>query len=338
MDFGLPILNEERQAMKGKISASLIFGSVLLFTHPTDAQQVSKVWQVGLFHVGLDHVPPSFPALREALKALGYIEGKNIHLDWRNLPDEDAALVTAKEFARQPVDLIVAFEDETIRAANAATADVPVLFLHASDPVVNGYVKSFAHPGGNMTGFAAWPVSNGKQVELFKEMIPGLHNMLLLVHPDDPVGQRWLQEVRQAGEALKLRLIERKATNEAEIERVMRSVSRKEVDGVLVPSLILRNSYSSLITRLASERHLPLGMHRKEWVERGALFSYSADLASVGRAAAPYVDKILKGTKPADLPIDQVSRFELVINLKSAQHLGLTIPQSVLYRADKVIR
>jgi len=324
--------------MKGKILAFLIICSFILFSHSTDAQQFSKVWQVGLFHVGLDHVPPSFPALRDALKALGYIEGKNIHLDWRNLPDKDAALETAKEFARRPVDLIVAFEDQTIRAAKAATAEVSVLFLHASDPEVDGFVKSFAHPGGNMTGFVAWPVSNGKQVELFKDMIPSLRSLLLLVHPDDPVGRRWLQEVRQAGEKLKVRLIEREAKNQADIERVMRSVKREEVDGVLVPSLILRNSYSSLITSLASERRLPLGMHRKEWVERGALFSYSADLASVGRAAATYVDKILKGTKPADLPVDQVYRFELVINLKSARQLGLTIPQWTLMKADRVIK
>jgi putative ABC transport system substrate-binding protein len=204
--------------------------------------------------------------------------------------------------------------------------------------VTDGFVKSFAQPGGNMTGFVAWPVSNGKQVELFKELVPGLGSLLLLVHPGDPIGRRWLQEMRQAGDGLKLRLIEREATNQAEIERAMKSIKREEADGVLVASLILRNSYSSLITRLVAERRLPLGMHRKEWVEQGALFSYSADLASVGRAAAPYVDRILKGTKPANLPVDQVSRFELVINLKSARQLGLTIPQSVLFRANKVIK
>ncbi|MDH3446399.1 MAG: ABC transporter substrate-binding protein [Deltaproteobacteria bacterium] len=324
--------------MKPKILAFLVACIVLLLSQPNVAQQASKVLRVGLFHVGLDHVPPSVPALREALKELGYVEGKNIHLDWRNLPDEDAAVATAKEFARTPVDLIIAFEDQTIRAAKAATKEVPVLFLHANAPVVDGFVKSFAHPGGNMTGFVAWPVSNGKQVELFKELVPGLRSLLLLVHPGDPVGRRWLDEMRLAGEALKLRLIEREATNQAELERVIRSINRDEVGGALVASQILRNSYSALIIRLISEKRLPLGMHRKAWVERGALFSYSADLASVGRAAAPYVDKLLKGTKPADLPVDQVSRFELVINLKSANQLGLTIPQSVLYRANEVIR
>ncbi len=324
--------------MKPKLLAFLVACIVLLLSQPNVAQQSSKVLRVGLFHVGLDHVPPSVPALKEALKELGYIEGKNIHLDWRNLPDEDAAVATAKEFARTPVDLIIAFEDQTIRAAKAATKEVPVLFLHANAPVVDGFVKSFAHPGGNMTGFVAWPVSNGKQVELFKELVPDLGSLLLLVHPSDPVGRRWLDEMRGAGKALKLRLIEREATDQAALERVIRSINREEVGGVLVASQILRNSYSAIIIRLMSEKRLPLGMHRKAWVERGALFSYSADLASVGRAAAPYVDKLLKGTKPADLPVDQVSRFELVINLKSANQLGLRIPQSVLFRANEVIR
>lgn len=324
--------------MKPKLLAFLVACIVLLLSQPNVAQQSSKVLRVGLFHVGLDHVPPSVPALKEALKELGYIEGKNIHLDWRNLPDEDAAVATAKEFARTPVDLIIAFEDQTIRAAKAATKEVPVLFLHANAPVVDGFVKSFAHPGGNMTGFVAWPVSNGKQVELFKELVPDLGSLLLLVHPSDPVGRRWLDEMRGAGKALKLRLIEREATDQAALERVIRSINREEVGGVLVASQILRNSYSAIIIRLMSEKRLPLGMHRKAWVERGALFSYSADLASVGRAAAPYVDKLLKGTKPADLPVDQVSRFELVINLKSANQLGLKIPQSVLFRANEVIR
>jgi len=189
-----------------------------------------------------------------------------------------------------------------------------------------------------MTGFVAWHVSMGKQVELFKDMIPGLRNLLLLVHPEDPVGRRWLEEARQAGEALKVRLIEREATNQGDLETILRSINREQIDGVLVSSLILRNSYSALIIRLASERRLPLGMHRKAWVERGALFSYAADLASVGRAAAPYVDKILKGTKPADLPVDRVARFQLVINLKVAKALDLTVAPEFLARANEVIQ
>ncbi len=316
----------------------LLTTMVVASVQPAPAQEPSKASRIGLIHIGLDHVPPSFPALREALKELGYEEGKDIVLDWRNLPNEKAALATAKEFVRKKFHLIVAFEDQTIRAVKAATAEMPVVFLHANDPLADGFIESFSHPGGNMTGFVAWPVSLGKQVELFKELMPQLDSLLLLVHPKDPVGRRWLGDVRAAGGALKLRLVEREARNQADIDEVLGSVTQGDVGGILVASQILRNSYSSHIIRLATEKHIPLGMHRKKWVERGALFSYSADLASVGRASAPYIDKILKGADPAKLPVEQVSKFELVINLKTAKRLGLTIPPEVLYRADKVIK
>jgi len=316
----------------------LLTTMVVASVQPAPAQVPSKSPRIGLIHIGRDHVPPSFPALREALKELGYEEGKNIVLDWRNLPNEKAALATAKEFVDKKFDLIVPFENQTIRAAKAATTEIPIVFLHANDPVAAGFIESFSHPGGNMTGFVAWPVSLGKQVELFKELMPQLDSLLLLVHPEDSVGQRWLEDVRTAGGALKLRLVEREARNQADIEGILRSVKQGDVGGILVPSLILRNRYSSHIIRLATERRIPLSMHRKKWVERGALFSYSADLAAVGRASAPYIDKILKGADPAKLPVEQVSKFELVINLKTAKRLGLTIPASILYRADKVIK
>lgn len=323
--------------MNARCFVFLLTTMVVVSMQRAPAQEPTQSAMIGLIHIGLDHVPPSFPALREALKELGYEEGKNIVLDWRNLPNEKAAFATAKEFVAKNFDLIVAFEDQTIRAVKAATAKLPVVFLHASDPVADGFIESSSHPGGNMTGFVAWPVSLGKQVQLFKELIPQLDSLLLLVHPEDPVGQRWLRDVRAAGAALKLRLVERNARNQADIEGILRSVERGD-GGILVPSQILRNSYSSHIIRLATEKNIPLGMHRKKWVQRGALFSYSADLAAVGRASAPYVDKILKGADPAKLPVEQVSKFELVINLKTANRLGLTIPSTALYRADKLIK
>jgi len=324
--------------MNKKIVIWLLATVSLAIVSLANAQQTKKVWRIGLFHVGLDHIPPSLEPLKEGMKALGYEQGRNIRLDWRNLPDEEAARVTAREFVRDRVDLIVAFESQTVRAAKAATSEIPVVFLHVSDPVTEGFVKSLSHPGGNLTGFITWPISFGKQVELFKELVPRLRRLLLLVDPQDPLGPLWLGEVRQAGEALKLRMVEREATNQADIERVMRSFKAGEVDGVLAPSQILRTNFTALMIRLASEKRLPLAVHRKEWVEQGGLFSYAADLASVGRAAAPYVDKILKGAKPAELPAQQANKFELVINLKTAKQIGLTIPPNVLARADKVIK
>ncbi|MBI3990379.1 MAG: ABC transporter substrate-binding protein [candidate division NC10 bacterium] len=301
--------------------------------------QPAKAWRIGLFHVGLDHVPLSLDTLREGLKALGYEERKNIHLDWRNLADEEAARATAQEFVRERVDLIVAFEDQTIRAAKAATSEIPVVFLHASDPVADGYVKSLARPGGNMTGFGGiWFELPDKQLELFKELIPRLRRLLILIDPEDPVTRRLLAKVQRAAEILKLKLVEREATNQADIERVFDSVTPGDVDGVFVVSQTLQLKFSSLLIRLASERRLPFPGYRKEWVEKGALFSYAPDIRVIGRAAAPYIDKILKGTKPGDLPVQLPTQLELVINLKTAKALGLTIPNEILFQADEIIR
>jgi putative ABC transport system substrate-binding protein len=311
---------------------------ILISLQTANAQQSGKVWRIGLFHVGLDHVPPSLESLRQQLKKLGYEEGKNIHLDWRNLPDEEAARATAKEFVRDRVDLIVAFENQTIRAAKAATSQIPVVILHASDPVANGFVSSLSHPGGNLTGFSGLADMPGKRMELFKEIDPKLRRLLVLIDPQDPATRPLLSEARSAAVPLKLRLVEKEATTQADIERVLGSIKRGDADGIFPVSPNLHVKFSSLFVSFASERRLPLASHRKEWVEQGALFSYSHDLASVGRAAAPYVDKILKGAKPADLPVQQPTTFELVVNLKTAKHLGLTIPPGMLLRADKVIR
>src|SRR5712691_1231071 len=148
------------------------------------AQQQGRVWRIGLFHVGLDHVPPSLDGLREGLTALGYEEGKNIHFDWRNLADEDAARTTAQAFVRDRVDLIVAFENQTMRAVKATTTEIPVVMLHVTAPVENGFIKSFAHPGGNVTGFAGLGENPSKEVELFKELVPRLKRLLVLFDGD----------------------------------------------------------------------------------------------------------------------------------------------------------
>jgi putative ABC transport system substrate-binding protein len=300
--------------------------------------QPKKVWRIGLFHVGLDHVPGSLARLREGLKAFGYEEGKNIHLDWRNLPDDEAARRTAEEFAQSKVDLIVAFENQTIRAVKAATSEIPVVFLHATDPVADGFVKSLARPGGNMTGFVGLRELPDKQMELFKEVVPRLHRVLILVDPEDPVTGRLLTEVRRVSSALKLQLIEHRVSDQTDIERVFGSIKHGDVDGVFIVSPNLQQKFTALILRLATERRLPLVVRAEPWVEKGGLFSYGHDPFLVGRDAARYVDKILKGTKPADLPVEQPTKFDFVINLKAAKQIGLTIPPNVLARADRVIR
>ena len=319
--------------------SSILVATILLAVAVlAEAQQTKKIWRIGLSHVGLDHIPPPLETLRQELKKLGYEERKNIQLDWRNLPDEEAANVTAQEFVRNRVDLIVAFESQTVRAAKAATSDIPVVFLLVADPVAEGFVKSVSRPGGNMTGFGGPGDIPGKQLELFKEVVPELRRLLILVDRKDPLTERSLIEVRTTSKNLKLILVERQVTTQADIEGLFSSLKRVDVHGVFIVSPNLRTKFPSLILRLASEKRLPLAIHRKEWVEQGALFSYAHDLASVGPPAAQYIDKIFKGAKPADLPFQEPLRFEFVINLKTAKQIGLTIPPNVLARADKVIK
>jgi putative ABC transport system substrate-binding protein len=302
-----------------------------------EAQQAQRIYRIGLFHVGLDHVPPSLENLKKTLLTLGYEEARNLRLDWRNLPDEPAAHKTAGEFVRDGVDLIVAFENHTVRAAKAATSSIPIVMVHVTDPVKDGFVRSLAHPGGNVTGFAGLPDYPAKQLQIFTEILPGLRRVLLLIDPSDPVTPRQLAEVREAAATLRLERVERQATDEADVRHVFSSLQPREVDGVFVvsPNLYLR--FTSLIMKSALTKRLPVAWHQRHGAEEGALFSYDSDLAAVGVEAARYIDKILKGTPPGQLPVQQFTRFELVINRKTAKALGLTIPPSLLLQADQVI-
>jgi putative ABC transport system substrate-binding protein len=324
--------------MNKKILAIVVSALTLLCFHPAHAQQANKVWRIGIFHVGLDHVPPSLEDLRQKLKTFGYEEGKNLHVEWRNLPDEEAARTTAQEFVRNHVDLIVAYENQTVRAAQAATSEIPIVFVAVTDPISQGFVRSWAHPGGNITGFATWGELYGKQIGLFKEIVPRLRRLLVLIDREDPGTETALADVRKTAAVLKLHPVERQVTKEADVERLFRSLKPGEVDGVFIASPNLRNKFPSLIVALAAQKRLPLAMHRKEWAENGAIFSYGFVPGQYAREGAIYIDKIFKGTKVGDLPVQQPPRIEFVINLKTAKALNLTIPQSVLFRADIVIR
>ena len=321
-----------------KFIVAIALAMLMTANRQLQAQQASKVWRVGLSHVGLDHVPPSLEPLRQELKKLGYEEGKNILLDWRNLPDEDAANALAKEWVRNRVDLIVAFEGQTARAAQAATSQIPVVLVHVADPVADGFGKSMAHPGGNMTGFAGVGDIPAKRLELFTEVVPRLRRVLILIDPKDPTTPRFRTETRATGKSYKLRLIEKNVSIETDVKREFAALKRSDADGIIALSPNLNTKFPSLMIRLATEKRLPFAGYRKEWVEQGALFSYAHDLGAVGPLAARYIDRIFKGANPADLPFQEPSTFEFVISLKIAKTLGLTIPPNVLARADRVIR
>jgi putative ABC transport system substrate-binding protein len=297
-----------------------------------------KVWRIGLFHVGLDHVPASLDGLKNGLRALGYEQGKNIEFDWRNLPDEEAARATALEFARSHVDLIVAFENQTARAAKAATSEVPVVFLHVIDPVADGLVESLSHPGGNLTGLVGYGDLAAKQLETFKDVDPSLKRVMVLADPLDPVSPRLLGEVETAAAALKVEPVEREVSTKADIERVFGSPEAGRVDGVFVASQNLQTKFSSLMVHLALERHLPFLSHWSRWAKEGALVSFGPDFKAVGEAGARYVDEIIRGAKPAQLPVEQMSWLQFAINLKTARTLGLSVPAPMLELADVVYR
>ncbi len=321
----------DRRAFLGTLA-----GGLLAAPRAAEAQQAAKVWRIGLMHVGLDHVPPSLPTLREGLRVLGYEEGRNIRLDFRNLADEAAAHAVAQEFVRERVDLIVVFEDQGMRGLKATPSQIPIVFLHLTDPVFDGYVASLARPGGNATGFNNLLVSPSKHIEIFSEFMPRPRRLLVLLDPTNAFTQRVLPELRNAAAALRLQLTEREVASASDIERVLGAADRSNTDGVFAMPPLTTNLFA-LILRLTTERRLALLGFHKGWVQQGALFSYGPDLAAIGRAAATYVDKILKGAKPADLPVEQPTKFELVINAKTAKALGLTIPALLLLRADEVI-
>jgi putative tryptophan/tyrosine transport system substrate-binding protein len=301
-------------------------------------QERAKVWRIGLFHVGLDHIPPALDGLKEGLRALGYHEGKNVVYDFHNLADQRAARATAQKFVREKVDLIVAFENVPIQVAKEATNRIPIVMLHMSDPVADGFVKSLSHPGGNITGFTGSGDMQAKELELFKELVPGLKRPLLLYSSNDPASLRWLAHAREAGRLLGLQFVEHQATSQADVERIFANLKPGEVDGIFMCSPHLRMDFHSLVLELATQYRLPLVGYRAGWVERGALFSYSVDVGKVGRVGmARHIDKILRGAKPAEIPVEQISEFDFVVNRRVAREYGFKIPDSILMRANRVI-
>jgi putative ABC transport system substrate-binding protein len=335
----------KRSTCASRLALGVILVSALLTAcgGSNEHSAAQSIRRVGLMHVGTDHVPPSLGALTARLHELGWTEGRNIELIWRNL-EPGAADEQAREFVRERVDVIVAFEDTSIRAAQAATAGegdhIPIVFLHPSDPVRDGLVKSLSHPGGNLTGvFGARDVV-AKQLELYQLLVPRLRRVLTLIDPDDPATPRLLLEYRTAAAELPrhLELDIRKASNAQDLRRIFRSLHPGEVDGAFLLSSSLRLNFSALTIRLAASARLPVQAHRKEWVEKGALFSYGTDLRPVGRVGARYVDRILRGTPPADLAVEEVPKTEFAINLKTARRLGIRLPPDTIIQADKVYR
>jgi putative tryptophan/tyrosine transport system substrate-binding protein len=317
--------------------------SALLFALCSSAlaQQPTKVPRIGyLTGASPSSMSARTEAFRQGLRELGYVEGKNIVIEWRFAEGKlDRLPALAAELVRLKVDVIVSGGPGATRPAKEATNTIPVVMTFDSDPVGNGFVGSLARPGSNITGLATLaPELSGKQLELLKEIVPKLSRVAVLGSSTNPGNAQTLKETELAAGALGVRLQHLDIRSPTDIKPAFREASKGHANALLVLGSPVLASQPTQFADLAVKSRLPAIYNRSEFVKDGGLMSYGADLADSHRRVATYVDKILKGAKPADLPVEQPTKFELVINLKAAKQIGLTIPPNVLARADKVIR
>jgi len=306
-----------------------------------EAQQQKKVPRIG-FLVGASPSTNAArtEAFRQGLRELGYVEGKNIVIEYRyaegkldRLPDLAAELVRLK------VDVIVTGGSQTTRATKQAASTIPIVMAQDNDPVGNGFVASLARPGGNITGLATLtPEISGKRLELLKETVPRLSRLAVLGTSTEPGNSQAVRETELAAGASRVQLQYLDVRDPRDIESAFHAASKERADAVLVLVSAVFNAHRTQLVEVAVKSRLPAIYTNSEYVDAGGLMTYGVSITDLFHRAATYVDKILKSAKPADLPVEQPIKFELVINLKTAKQIGLTIPPNVLARADRVIR
>ena len=319
----------------------LLTAALLSTVSFAEAQQAKKLPRIGL----LGALSPSislarYEAFRQGLRDLGYVEGKNIVIEYRFAEGKlDRLSELAAELVRLKVEVIVAGGSRPTRAAKEATVTIPIVMAQDTDPVGLGFVASLARPGGNITGLSSLTGElSGKRLELLKETIPKLSRVAILGSSIQPGNAQALRETELAAGAFGVKLQYLDVLDPKDIETAFRAASKGRAEAVLTLGAAVLNSQRKQIVDLAVKSRLPGIYGTPEYVEDGGLMTYGVSIIDLWRRAATYVDKILKGTKPADLPVEQPMKFELVINLKTAKQIGLTIPPNVLARADWVIR
>ena len=279
-------------------------------------------------------------AFQQGLRELGYVEGKNIVIERRHGEGKlDRLPELAAELVRLNVDVIVTSGPTATRPAKGATSTIPIVMTFDDDPVGSGFVASLARPGGNITGLSTLaPEISGKQLELLKEIVPRLSRVAVFGTSTRQGTAQALKEMELAAGAFAVKLQYLDIEDPKDTETAFRAASKGRADALLVLQSPVFNSQRAQIADLAQKSRLPAAYPRREFVEDGGLMSYGASISDLDRRAATYVDKLLKGAKPADLPVEQPIKFEFIINLKAAKQIGLTVPPNVLARADKVIR
>jgi putative ABC transport system substrate-binding protein len=323
---------------RGSVLALLVLGAA---TGPLAAQQAGKVYRIGFLSAPTRaSVERSLEAFLRALRELGWIEGQNLIIEYRSAEGNVERLPTlAAELVRLKVDLIVAPAGSAALAAKHATSSIPIVMIFPNDPVELGLVASLGRPGGNITGttFTPGPEIFGKQLQILKETIPRASRVAILVNPADPPSALQVREVQAAARSLAIRLQRVEARGPEEFDTAFVAMEREHAEALLVAGGSAFLVHRTKLAELAVKGRLPTMYSFRENVEAGGLMAYAINMTDfIGRAAV-YVDKILKGAKPADLPVEQPAKFELIINLKTAKALGITIPQPLLLRADEVI-
>jgi putative ABC transport system substrate-binding protein len=341
MDRGL-IDNFEiklKSAFSNLKSAILLGAFLLAISVSAEAQQQAKVHKIGW----LGTRPASGPTagsglIRRELQALGYVEGKNIAFEHRYTEGKlDRLPVLADELARLKVDVLLTFSTPNARAVKKVTSTIPIVFITAGDPIASGLVHSLARPGGNITGFTTIsPLLVGKRLELLKETVPKVSRVAILWSQKGSI-QQWKDSQLPARE-LGLELHSMEVTSTDKYEIAFEEALKAGCDALVVGGSSLDNLNQKRIAALATKHRLPAIYPRADYIASGGLMSYGADRFEPYKRVTSMVDKILRGTKPADIPVEQPKKFELVINLKTAKEIGLTIPPNVLARADRVIR
>ena len=324
--------------MSNKILLTMLATAMLAFANPSEAQPQKKVPLLGYQNAGSSGERQE--AFRQGLRELGYVEGQNIVVEWRFAEGKpDQVPRNAAELVRLKVDVIITGGSTDTRAAKGATSTIPIVMTNDSDPVGTAIVASLARPGGNITGLATLSAElNGKRLELLKETFPRLSHVVALHGSVSQSSVAALKEAEVVARSLGLKLQSQRVKEPDDLNRAFEAISKARTGALIVTGGPFGSANRKRIVEFAAKSRLPAIYYRQEFVDDGGLMSYDANPNDLSRRAAIFVDKILKGTKPADLPVEQPTKFELIINLKAAKQIGLTIPPNVLARADKVIR
>jgi ABC-type uncharacterized transport system substrate-binding protein len=326
--------------MKKVTALSIVIAMVLLAVAViAEVQQPKKVPRIGYLAPG-SRSSVSVEAFQQGLRDLGYIKGQNVVIEYRYAEGmADRVPNLAAELVQRKIDVIVVSGTPATQAVKNATKTIPIVMVSVTDPVGTGLVASLAHPGGNVTGLSnLYENLGGKQLELLKEAFPKISRVAVLWDPANASNALWLGELKVASSALRVTLQPVEVHVPDDLDPAFAAIKREGAGAFCALANTLVGTYRARIIDFAAKSRLPAMYPESRFTNAGGLMSYGANFADLYRRAATYVDKILKGAKPADLPVEQPTKFELVINLKTAKQIGVTIPQSVLYKADKVIK